>query len=353
MNLIQSDMLEGVGRLALVGVAKNCGKTTTLNYLLSCGVCDARTVGLVSIGIDGEAADLLIGTKKPPIHVASGQWVVTARDALAKSSARIEYAASLGFSTPLGEVVVGRVIESGTVVLAGMRHRGDLEDASAVLEAHGVDLVLIDGAYGRTVAARSEISDAILVSTGAVLSADVDVICRRTVQLINRLALEAAEPGWQRDLLDAAIKGDRCLLGGPDIAPVALASSSALLGLKDAAGLFSDEISAVAVPGLVSDSVVEELLGVPRQSLGTRRTLLVPDGTVLQASPRLLGRLERSWKIRGLEPARVVAISINPSGVQGHHIDADRLTELLVDALGERWPKLSVFNPLHSDAAPA
>ena len=78
MDSVQPDMLEGIGRLALVGVAKNCGKTTTLNYLLGSGVCSGRVVGLVSIGIDGESADLLIGTKKPPIHVAAGQWVLPA-----------------------------------------------------------------------------------------------------------------------------------------------------------------------------------------------------------------------------------------------------------------------------------
>jgi hypothetical protein len=358
MSVLRSDILEGVSRLALVGVAKNCGKTTTLNYLLSCGVCDDRIVGLVSIGIDGESTDLLIGTKKPPIQVGVGQWVVTARDALAKSSARIEYVASLGFSTPLGEVVVGRVIAPGTIVLAGMRHRQDIEDASALLEANGVDLVIIDGAYGRTVAARAEISDAIIVSTGAVLSDDSEEICERTCALVRRLAIDPVESGWQRDLVETAIDQDRCLLGGPDVSPVELARSSALLGLKDAGARFTDQILGVAVPGLVSDTVIEALLGVPQICVNehvhkTERVLLVPDGTVLQASAGLSSRLERTWRVCGLAPARVIGVSINPSGIQGHQIDAESLRDLLLDRLAQRWPKISIFNPLHSNATPA
>lgn len=335
-------MLEGVRRLALVGVAKNCGKTTTLNYLLSCGVCDGRTVGLVSIGIDGESADLLIGTKKPPINVVAGQWVVTARDALAKSSARIEYVASLGFSTPLGEVVAGRVIEGGTIVLAGMRHAGDLAEAVEVLEAHGVDLVIIDGAYGRTVAARSQISDAIIVSTGAVLSEQLDVICTRTVRLIERLAAPAVEANWQRSLIERAIAEDRSLLGGEAIAPIELPASSALVGLRDAGALWTEQVQAIAVPGLVSDSVVEHLLAVN----DVRRTLLVPDGTVLQVSRRLMRRFLRRWEIRALHSACILAVSVNPTGVQGQQVDSDALIDGLRERLRMRWSQVAVFDPL-------
>ncbi|QDG50791.1 hypothetical protein FIV42_08625 [Persicimonas caeni] len=345
MTTIPPNLLDEVSRLALVGVAKNCGKTTTLNFLLGSPACADRCVGLVSIGIDGESADLLIGTKKPPIHVKRGHWIVTARDALAKSTARVEYVESLGFSTPLGEVLVGRVIEEGTVVLAGVRHRGDLRKGIDVLEKHGVDLVLIDGAYGRTVAAKAELSDALIVSTGAVLSSDVDEICARTAQLVDRLALAEVEEDWQRELLGEAISQDRSLLGGQGVEPVELPSKSALLGLKRAGALWTEEIEAIAIPGLVSDSVVEHLLAVT----GKGRMLLVPDGTVLQASARRLGRLERRWQVRALQPARILALSINPSGIQGHRVDAAALAH----KLRERWPQICVFNPLHSAAAHA
>ena len=44
----------GPGRCALVGVAKNCGKTTTLNALARRQRELGRVVGLISIGVDGE-----------------------------------------------------------------------------------------------------------------------------------------------------------------------------------------------------------------------------------------------------------------------------------------------------------
>ena len=37
-------------RIAVVGIAKNSGKTTTLNYLIQMGEAQKRTVGLMSVG---------------------------------------------------------------------------------------------------------------------------------------------------------------------------------------------------------------------------------------------------------------------------------------------------------------
>lgn len=357
MRPSQSEILRGlkpldsVARLALVGVAKNCGKTTTLNFLLASGACAGRTVGLVSVGIDGEVADLLLGTRKPPIGVRAGDWVVTARDALMRSSARVEYVASMGFSTPLGEVVCARVIEAGTVVLAGIRHREDLRRAIGLMEANGVDLVLIDGAYGRTIGVSSGIADAMIVSTGAVLSDKIEVIIARTAALIERLALEAIELDWQRDLMHRALAEARFLLGAADGQTVAASTASALLGLGEAARHWSGAMQAVAIPGLVSDRVVEHLLSWPTAEV-PEPALLVPDGTVLQASARLLGRLRRSWAIRALATPRLLAISINPSSIAGHTVDAAALE----DALRARWPHTLLVDPgfaLHSDAKDA
>jgi hypothetical protein len=345
MGLTATDIFEGVGRLAIVGVAKNCGKTTTLNHLVGSSATADRTVGLVSVGIDGEAADVLIGTRKPPIAVEPGHWIVTARDALERSTARIEYVDSLGFSTPLGEVFVGRVLEAGTIVLAGMRHRNDLEAALERLEARGADLVVIDGAYGRTVAARSDLSEAVVVSTGAVLADGIEEIVEATARLVDRLALPAIEAPWQRALLDEALARGRALLGGAGVDPIALPARSALLGLSEADDLWTDAIHGVAIPGLVSDRVVEELLAAG----GAGRALLVPDGTVLQADRRLLDRLERHWEVLAGRPTDVRAVSVNPTGIQGHSVDADEL----LAALRRRWPTRAIFNPLHATASSA
>lgn len=324
-------------RIAVVGVAKNCGKTTTLNFLLRFAASRRRCVGLMSIGIDGEAEDVLLGTPKPPIHVEAGQWIVTAEEAAHASSAVLEYHATLGFETPLGDVVVTRVVEPGEVILAGLRHRADVKRAIRSLEDAGVDLVLVDGAYGRIAAAHCDVTDGVIISTGAVVSPSVDGIVDRTQTMLQRLTLPVIEEPWQRALLDEASLNGQSLLGGPHTAALALPAKSALVGLPKSRDLWTQDIQAIAIPGLVSDRVVDELV----RAGGKGRTLLLADGTSLQTDGKHLERLLKHWNLRVGQPTHVLGISVNPTSVQGWTVSEQDL----VSGLSARWPKIAIFNP--------
>src|SRR5699024_10477545 len=100
------------------------------------------------------------------------------------------------------------------------------------------------------------------------------VIVARTRALLERLELGAIELPWQVEMMRQAMREERFLLGGEHLEPVGSSTASALLGLSEAGDLWSAETSAVAIPGLVSDRVVEELLTWP---LDSEPTILVPD----------------------------------------------------------------------------
>lgn len=343
MHPIIETILTDVRRLAIVGVAKNCGKTTTLNLLLS--EIGAASAGLVSIGIDGEEEDALIGTDKPTIAVREGQWVVTAQAALSESTARVEYVEDLRIATPLGAVSLCRVIDAGTVVLAGMRHSEDLSLALARLDAVVPPdaPILIDGAYGRTVAARADLSDGVLISTGAIVSPALDEIVAQTASLARRISMPTPIHSWQYNLVEHATSEQRALLGSPDGAVVELPAKSALLGLGRGRALWSEHIAAIAIPGLVSNRVVEELLAIPAETgEGTPRALVVPDGTVLQADPALMRKLERRWRVYAASSNTLCGVSINPTSVRGPGVDAGALAGALREVLGEDVP---IFDP--------
>lgn len=325
-------------RIAFVGVAKNSGKTTTLNFVLGQVARRGESVGLMSLGIDGESHDVLLGTAKPKIFVQPGQWVVTAQKAVEVSSVKLEYRHSLGFQTPLGEVFVGRVVTAGNVILAGLRHRKDLVHAVDILEGEGVERILIDGAYGRIAAAGADVADAIVVSTGAVVGTDIQAILDRTAGLIEPLSLPKVEVLRHRALIEQACARGAALLGAEDGQVVALPHASALVGLSRAGDLWTDTVDAIAIPGLVSERVAELLLGVS----GRRRTLLVADGTAFHLEIKLWRRLRAQWDVFVLRPSRIVALSCNPTGVQGNQVDGSYLLE----ALGQQWPGMVVFDPL-------
>src|SRR5712671_5181151 len=75
-----------IARLALIGLAKNVGKTTTTNHLLETLLAEkyyrADELALTSLGLDGEAVDALTGLPKPRYMPQAGLLVATTAELL-------------------------------------------------------------------------------------------------------------------------------------------------------------------------------------------------------------------------------------------------------------------------------
>ena len=78
------EILNSVKTMSIVGMCKNAGKTTMLNWMLHHDRLQG-TLGLTSIGRDGESTDVVTGTEKPGIFVREGTLIATARDMLRRS----------------------------------------------------------------------------------------------------------------------------------------------------------------------------------------------------------------------------------------------------------------------------
>lgn len=100
--------------MSIVGMCKNAGKTTMLNWMLSGGHLHG-TLGLTSIGRDGESTDIVTGTEKPGIFVKEGTLIATAKDMLRLGDVTKEILMTTGIPTPLGEVVILRARSAGHV----------------------------------------------------------------------------------------------------------------------------------------------------------------------------------------------------------------------------------------------
>ena len=128
-----SDLIAPTRRLALVGLAKNTGKTETLAAILR-ELAERKTcVGVTSIGRDGEAHDVIDARIEKPRIVLQAGSLVASTDALLRASGLAhEQLAQTGVRTPLGEVVIARLAERGAVEVAGP---SAAEDLRAVSEA--------------------------------------------------------------------------------------------------------------------------------------------------------------------------------------------------------------------------
>ena len=151
------------------------------------------SIGLTSIGYDGEDADVLTGLPKPRIAPPPGTLVMTAEMCVAASSARLRVLGSTGATTALGRVLLCRVLEQGRLALAGPNTRRALHDALKLCRRHPLDLVLVDGAFSRI--APMAAVDVVVICTGPSRSLDCGELAGETASIAGILSLPRCPRG--------------------------------------------------------------------------------------------------------------------------------------------------------------
>ncbi len=351
--------------VAIVGMAKNAGKTVVLNYLVRRATAAGVKVGLLSVGRDGEAVDVFTSRPKPRIWAPPGAVVATAprpRAAgvgWAKGGSALDNAGGLaagletpavldertvrptGIETALGEVVVASVARAGRVELIGPARLDEARRLAELLRAEGAEFVFIDGAIDRMASAAVTPGQAVVLATGAVLSRDVAEVARRTafrvkLFLLPRvslpLALEEFEAG--DDTVQAVVQAAELGINGVVAVGQALTEADA----EKAAGA-AEGAEFLAVAGAVTDRLLV--------ALGRRRfrgTLVARDATRLVAGQSAVEFFEsRGGRLAVLEPVRLLAVTVNSHNPTGPGIEA----ETLLGAVAGAVRPVPVFDVVH------
>jgi hypothetical protein len=332
-----TELLSGTGRLALVGLAKNTGKTETLAAILAEHAAVGTPVGVTSIGRDGEAHDVIDARiEKPRVRLTAGSLVATSGVLLRASGVAHERLRRTGVRTPLGEVVLARLSEPGTVEVAGPSAAADLLAVAEAMAELGAEQVLIDGAIDRRAASSPTVADGLLMATGAVLGQEIEQVVAATRDAVDlvRLPLAAdASTGAPMDEGEERLALERRLVLSGEPAEIA-----ALLKERPRA-------KTLLVDGALSERFLEGLLAARTQRDGRELRIVVGDPTKV-----FLSRRGPSWYRRqgvAIEVQRTInlkAITVNPVAPQSHRFDSPRLRELIGEAVPD-VPVLDVLDP--------
>lgn len=308
--------------VAIVGCSKNSGKTTTLNHLLAGLVPERGPCGLLSIGIDGEEHDFWLGVPKPRILVRPGYLIATAERLIRGGTARARVLDRMGVLTPLGEMVLARVEDEGVVVLAGVRHKGDVRRLIEAMFRHRAARVFIDGSYQRLMAADPDISQGVILATGAILGRTVRDVVRRTRDVLERLLLPEATDPTDRALLDDALRHGRPTTRDASGRIVVLAQPGLTVSEPEVRKALGQGDVVVAAPGVVSDRLLRTLLG---HRTGKVRIVLA-DPTRLFVSPPVYRRFRaRGGEVRVARTVNLLAIAVSPTSVLGRELPGEAL----------------------------
>ena len=204
------EILNGVKTMSIVGMCKNAGKTTMLNWMLHHDRLRG-TLGLTSIGRDGESTDVVTGTEKPGIFVREGTLIATARDMLRLGDVTTEILATTGIPTPLGEVVILRARSAGNVQLAGPSITSQLREVSRMFFELG----------RKSLGARA-VAEGVVLCTGASYHMSMEKVVADTANIyrIMNLPKAATLPPEAEEGLEKCLKEH-----GEALAPGALTDS--------------------------------------------------------------------------------------------------------------------------------
>ncbi len=322
MKPILSPLLQPYKSISIIGMCKNAGKTTVLNRIIRELEQDGRTLGLSSIGRDGEDQDLVTGTKKPGIYVYSGTLAATASElVLRHCDVTREILDTTGISTPMGEVIVLRAKSDGFIQLAGPSITDQLARLREDFFRFGADTVIFDGALSRKSLCSRKVTEATVLCTGASYSRSLDTVVRDTAFQCRLLTLpETTCPDFYAlsatDCRDTVIWGENGLW----TVPPGISLEDALRH-KEAAGakwiFFGGALSDFSLkPLLMSNAPVKGLSFVVRDS----SKLLLKQDTFDKLT-------RRGICLEVLDSVNLAAVTVNPFSAQGVHFPKEELLE--------------------------
>jgi hypothetical protein len=320
-----SELLAGTRALALVGLAKNTGKTETLAAILREHAASGTQVGVTSIGRDGEEHDVIDARiDKPRVQLQSGSLVATTGALLRSSGVEHERLVRTGVRTPLGEVVLARLSQAGAIEVAGPSAAADIRTVSEEMLELGAEQVLIDGAIDRRAASSPAVADGLLVATGAILSEDIEAVVTATSDAVDlvRLPLAADETGETG-------KADWITLERRLVLNAEPSEIAATLREHPRAHTF-------AVEGALGERFLEGLLAARTERSGRELRIVAGDPTKVFLSrrgPRWYAR--QGVSIEVLRTIELKAITVNPVAPQSHRFDSQTLRELIGSAVAD------------------
>ena len=329
--------------VAVVGLAKNTGKTVTVNYLIAGANRSGLKLALTSTGRDGETADILSALPKPLIHLPGGALLATAAPSLGRGTARLEILEVTGIANALGEIVIARVREPGTVEVSGPERTEDLRSIIDCLQEHA-DLVLVDGALDRIAPSAPSVTKGAVLATGAALGGDMKRVVDSTVHTARVLLTPVADlpPGQAAALIESgktAVQNDK---GAVKVLPLFTAIDAPVEILD----YLDSEYKRLLVGGAFSDELADLLLGAAGRVPGLE--VVVRDGTRIFVEPRRWQRLLRSGAaVKVVEPINLIAITVNPLDPGRKQLPGKEL----VSALKQLLPELLIFDPLAEGGA--
>lgn len=306
--------------ISVIGMSKNAGKTVALNELLCEAAGKEITVGLTSIGRDGEKQDIVTCTEKPLIYVMEGTYIATAETLFNCSEAKLEILEITDFTTSIGRIIIARAISPGYVQIAGPCSNKDIRSVAERMIHYGAEIAIVDGALDRVSSASPTITEATILATGAVLSRDMNKVVEQTVHRVNLFHIEEERDDRIKAIAERAFEEKKVTVIDDAFSAQTLPVKTALNAGKIIGDAIEESTHTVIIPGSFVTKTAMDITSMSKHYKHVN--FVIQDATKVFIEHRdwlLLNKLGLNLKV--MEPINILAVTINPYAPQGYYFD--------------------------------
>ena len=306
-------------------MAKNTGKTETLNYILRQLSDSGKCIAVTSIGLDGEQIDQIFGTKKPEITIYKGMIFNTVEKFYEQKSFDAEVLKISGLQTSLGRVVTAKARETGKIILSGAVDTETLKALIAQNANLGADITIVDGATSRLSLASPAVTDALILATGAAYSANIEQLVKKTKFVCGLLKIDTVTDSTFRIAENQKAVFSLSTFDFEQKRFIDLQLQSSLMISK----ISADNLEIIRknknlfALGIVSDNLLIFLrINIDLQGF----TLIANDFTKLFISPVVYNNfIKKGGKINVLHNTELLAVTVNPTSPAGILLNSEIL----------------------------
>jgi len=299
--------------VSIVGMAKNTGKTTCLNYVLSQLKDENYPVAVTSIGVDGEEKDILYNTLKPRITLHPGNIFITSEKHFNEKKLDAKIIHKSKSQTTLGRFFTAEALSVGEVILSGPSNSELITEYISKLKNSNIALILIDGALNRMSLASPSVTDALVLCTGAACTIKLEQLIKKVKYQCELINIEKIDNSTLYKIYKIntgiwTIEDDN------------------IIKLSDSLFYFDIDINMILkkskniyIAGALTDNFMKELI---RYKNIDKLNIIVPDFSHIFVSPQNYYKfIRRGGKFKVKQNANLIAICSNPTSPEGYNYD--------------------------------
>lgn len=313
--------------ISIVGTSKNAGKTVAMNHIIAEAAEQGITLGLVSTGRDGERRDVLTNTEKPPVYACKGSIITTVENSLDNVAegerAGIEILEVTGYNTPMGKVILGKVVEAGYVEISGPRSSATISQMCLMMQDFGAELVLVDGSLDRRASAAPALSEGTIVAAGAALSRSMEVVIQKTKHIVSLYSIPRADDRIL-DTSAQAVENKETVIIDEDGCCFTACTQISLNSGTAIAEQLTEKSKYVILSGSATFDTLKDIVMSKRDKV----QIIVKDATRIFVNENEFFMLNKmGMNIKVIEPMNIIAVTVNPYAPEGYYFDPEEFLQ--------------------------